>query len=272
MKKISLFLVFLAAGTIAVAQSRETRNVDTFTKLSFRVPGKLYLKQGSPQKVELEGPKAVLAEIETEVQGGRLVIGKEARWMDWNWGWGDKYKITAYVTVKDIEALSVSGSGDLIGQGKLTTGNLNLNVSGSGMLQVEFDANGNVEADVSGSGDVDIKGSCNNFDSDVSGSGKVMLSGAIRELADFGVSGSGKIQADGTAGEVKARISGSGKVLAGNLMANKCNVHISGSGDVEINVKDDLDVSISGSGSVTYKGDPRHVNSHSSGSGHVRKM
>ena len=41
---------------------------------------------------------------------------------------------------------------------------------------------------------------------------------------------------------------------------------------VEINVKDALDANISGSGSVSYKGNPSQLNSHASGSGHVRKM
>ena len=270
MKKLTLVLSFLLAVTLLYSQNRETRDTDTFTKLSFRVPGKLYLKQGSPQKVELEGSKDVLKEIETEVRDGRLIIGKEAKWM--NWGWYDKNRITAYITVKDIEALSVSGSGDIIGQGVFTTGNLDLSVNGSGVMQVEFTANGNVEADVSGSGDIDIKGSCNNFDSDVTGSGKVMMAVAIKEIADFGISGSGKIQATGSAHEVKARITGSGKVQAGNLIADKCEIRISGSGDIEVNVKDDLDATITGSGSVSYKGDPHRVNSHASGSGSIRKM
>ena len=270
MKKLSFVIAFLMAATMVLAQNRETRTVDTFTRLSFRVSGKLYLKQGSPQKVEMEGPKDVLREIETKVDGDKLIIGKEGKWM--NWGWGDNDKITVYVTVKDIEAVSVSGSGDLFGQGKFTTGNLKLNVSGSGSMEIEADANGDIEADVSGSGDVKLKGSCNNFESDVSGSGKVNLAIAIRERADFSLSGSGKILAEGSAREVKTNISGSGKVLASNLETEKCDIRISGSGDVEINVKTDLDATISGSGSVTYKGNPSHVNSHSSGSGSIRKM
>ena len=270
MKKISFVFAFLMVGTLVLGQNRETRTVDTFTRLSFRVSCKLYLKQGSPQKVELEGPKDVLSQIETKVDGDKLVIGKEGKWM--NWGWGDNDKITVYVTVKDIEAVSVSGSGDLLGEGKFTTGNLKLNVSGSGSMEIEADASGDIEADVSGSGDVKLKGSCNNFESDVSGSGKVNLTIAIRERADFGLSGSGKILAEGSAREVKTNISGSGKVLASNLEAEKCDIRISGSGDVEINVKTDLDATISGSGSVTYKGNPTHVNSHSSGSGSIRKM
>lgn len=269
MRKSALFVLFLMATTVVLAQNRETRNVSNFTRISYRVPGTLYVKQGSPQKVELEGPKDILREVETEVNGDRLVIGKESRWMDW--GWSEKDKIKVYITVPTIEGLSVSGSGDLLAEDKITVSDLDLNVSGSGSMRVAFAATGNVEADVSGSGDIDLKGSCNNFDSDVSGSGKVYASLAIQDLADFGVSGSGKIEAQGSSKRVKAGISGSGRVNAGNLTTESCDIRISGSGDMEVNVKDELEANITGSGNVTYTGDPKRVNSHASGSGHVRK-
>ena len=269
--KLSLYclaFVFVSAG--AFAQSKETRTVDTFTKISFRVGGNLYLRQGSPQKVELEGKKDVLDKIETEVSGGKLIIGTNRRWSDWNWHDNDDVKI--YITVKDIEAISVSGSGDLVAETKLTGGNFDLNVSGSGSFKAEVEASGDIRADVSGSGSIDIKGKCRNFESDISGSGDVALSAAVTERADFGVSGSGKVRASGTAQKVKASLSGSGKVLASNLDTDSCDIHISGSGDVEISVKTTLDANISGSGSVSYRGNPSHVNSHSSGSGSLHKM
>ena len=125
----------LLVSVAALGQTRETRKVETFTKISFRVPGKLYLRQGNVQKVEIEGKKDFLEEIETEVEGSRLVIGKEGKWMDWNWS--DNDRVNVYITMTNIEGLSVSGSGDLIGETKLTTGNLDLNVSGSGSLTVE---------------------------------------------------------------------------------------------------------------------------------------
>jgi hypothetical protein len=273
MKKLILpFLFIFMASTLAVAQNRETRNVDNFTKISFRVPGKLYLKQGSPQKVEIQGDRDILKEIETEVDGNRLIIGKPGKWFDWGFNNNDNDKITVYITVPNIEGLSVSGSGDLIGQTKITGDDLDLNVSGSGSLQIDAEATGDVEADVSGSGDIDLKGKFRSFNSDVSGSGKVKLAANISELADFGVSGSGRIMASGSAGSVKTSISGSGKVLAADLETTRCQVRISGSGDVEINVKNELDATISGSGSVSYRGNPSKVNSHSSGSGRISKM
>jgi len=273
MKK-QLFLFALAVCltvALAQAQQRETRNVSTFTKIAFRVPGKLYLRQGSPQKVEIEGKSDVLKEIETDVDGNKLVIGKEGRWQSWRWKEEDAIKV--YITVKDIEGISVAGSGDVIAETKITATDLDLNVSGSGNMTLEADASGEIESDVSGSGNISLKAKCRRFNSDVSGSGDVDLSSiTVTETAEFGVSGSGKIKATGTAGNVKTNISGSGRILAANLETNKCEVRITGSGDVEINVKDELDASITGSGSVNYKGNPSHVNSHSTGSGHVHKM
>jgi len=263
-------LTLVLAFSLLMAQNKETRNVETFTKLSFRVPGKLYLKQGPVQKVELQGEKDVLAKIETEVSGGRLSIGRENdNWKMWDW---DDEKITIYITVKDIEGISVSGSGDLMGDGRIKAGDIDLNVSGSGSMQIDVDASGAMETNVSGSGNIDVKATCKSLEGKVSGSGKVAFAGTVAERADVNVSGSGKILAKGTAREIKTTISGSGEVLAADLEVEKCEVRISGSGDVEINVKSELDATISGSGSVSYKGNPSQVNSHSSGSGKVRKM
>jgi hypothetical protein len=267
-KLITLSLLF--ASVFAFAQNKETRNVGTFTKIGFRVPGKLILKQGSPQSVVLEGDKDLLSKIETEVEGNKLSIGRESKWMDWNWR--DENKVTVYVTMSSIKGLAVSGSGDLVGSGKFSTNDLELKVSGSGSLDIEADAKGEIAADVSGSGDIKLKGSCQSFDSNVSGSGKVSIEGPISGKAVVSVSGSGRVMASGSAQQMNATISGSGKVLAADLEVSKCDVRISGSGDVEINVKDALDANISGSGSVSYKGNPSQLNSHSSGSGHVRKM
>lgn len=270
MKKYNLLTLFalLLSTTLLMGQHREVRDVASFTEISFGFPGKLYLKQGSPQRVELEGDQDVLEEVETEVSGGRLKIGKEGKWFDWN----NNDKITVYITVPTIEAVAVSGSGDIIGQTKIRTNDLDVNVSGSGSLSLDVEANGKVDANVSGSGDMDLKGHFESFESDVSGSGRVVFAATIDALADFGISGSGKIEASGSADMVKANISGSGKVLAADLETNRCDIRISGSGDVEISVKNELDANISGSGSVSYRGNPKKVNSNASGSGKVRKM
>jgi hypothetical protein len=117
-----------------------------------------------------------------------------------------------------------------------------------------------------------IRGICKTFDSSVSGSGRINGKLRINEDAKMVISGSGRIEVEGTSRSVTARISGSGSVRAADLETESCKVTISGSGGVQINVKTSLDAQISGSGTVSYRGNPSSVNSHSSGSGKVRKM
>jgi Putative auto-transporter adhesin, head GIN domain len=274
MKRFSITLLLLAFVLALHAQNREKRSVSNFTKISFRTPGKLYLKQGSTNSVELVGDSEVLEKIEARVEDGKLIIGqeKDGSWFNWNWrDWDDDEKITAYVVIKEIEGLYVSGSGDLIAETKLTGGDMELKVSGSGNLTAEIDAQ-DVDVNVSGSGDLYLKGRMRSMDSGISGSGKIVFDGAVAQTVEANISGSGRFEAIGSATEIRSTISGSGRIAAADLVVDRCNVRISGSGSVQINVKTSLDATISGSGSVSYKGSPSQVNSHASGSGRVRKI
>jgi len=273
MKKIAASLLFvLVAVAFAGAQDKREIKLDSFNRISFRAAGKLYLRQGSPQKVEIEGDRDYIEELDIRVEGNKLVIGKDNNWSFWNWDSHDKDRVTVYITVPDINGVSVAGSGDVVGETKITSTGLDLSVSGSGNMQLEADVTGDLDADVSGSGHIDFKGKCRDFDSHVSGSGRVKMDLTIAERAMFGISGSGKIEVTGSAKEIKATISGSGEVRGARLVTDVADVRISGSGGVEISVNKELDANISGSGSVRYSGNPAHVNSHSSGSGSVRKV
>ena len=274
MKRISIILILIAFVFAAQAQNREKRSVSDFTKLSFRTAGKLYLKQGNINSVELVGDPEILDKIETKVEGGKLSIGlkNEDSWFNWNWrDWNDNEKITAYVTMKNIDGVYVSGSGDLIAETRLVGSDMELKVSGSGNLTAEVEAE-DVDASVSGSGDLTLKGKMRSMDSGISGSGKIYFSGDVLQTVETNISGSGRFEASGSATEIRSTISGSGRVAAADLVVDRCNVRISGSGTVQINVKTSIDASISGSGSLSYKGNPTSVNSHSSGSGRVRKI
>lgn len=269
MKKIFAIASLLIFTLLAHAQNRETRNVDSFNRISFGVPGTVYVTQGNTEKLELEGSKEVLDRVETVVDGSNLKIRSKERWGDWNWGREDR--ITVYVTIKEVRGLSVSGSGTMETRTKISAGDLDLKVSGSGNLRAEIEAN-NVDSGVSGSGSLTLRGKCNNLESSIGGSGDIEADISVANTFDMSISGSGKLVATGKASKVKTSISGSGRVRALDLESDVCDVRISGSGSVEINVKSELNATISGSGSVNYKGNPNHVNANSSGSGKVRKV
>lgn len=268
-KSILLFLSLIIVSAFTFAQKKETRNVGEFSKLSYGVPGTLYLTQGNENSVVIEADAETLKDISTEVRGNKLVIKDNNN--SWR-GWSSSKKATIYVTMKNIDGISVSGSGNLIAKNKINAADLTLSVSGSGDLTADIEVRNTLDASASGSGDMMIRGICKNLDSSISGSGRINAKLRINEDAKMTISGSGKIEAEGTSKSVTARISGSGSVRAADLETDNCKVTISGSGSVQINVKTALDASISGSGSVSYRGNPSSINTNASGSGKVRKM
>jgi hypothetical protein len=267
-KKILLLVAFVMGVVFAYAQSKENRNVGSFNRIDFRLPGTLFLKQGGSEKVEIEASKETLGKIQTEVEGDKLIIHVPGRW---NWSMDDK-NIKVYVTVKNLEGVSAAGSGDIIGESNFSTGDLDLRVSGSGSLKISASASGRINADVSGSGELIVSGSSKSYNSDVSGSGKVVMNMEVSGNTEFSISGSGKIEPKGSTDVARIHISGSGKVLGADFQTKRTEVRISGSGDVEISVKDEIDSQISGSGTVSYKGNPSKVNNSSSGSGRLTKL
>jgi Putative auto-transporter adhesin, head GIN domain len=228
---IILSAVILAMAVLsgfAKGQSgvKETRDVKDFTKVSFGVAGNLYINIGPEFKVVLEGEKKDLEDIITEVSGGRLVIKKD------NWRFNMNEKITAYVTMPELRALGVSGSGKAEIKDAVKGDQLDLNVSGSGKIYTN-------EVSVSELG-------CS-----ISGSGNIVAGG------------------NGTADKADISISGSGNYNGESFKIGSAEIHISGSGNCNCNVTESLRASVSGSGDITYDGNPR-VDAHVSGSGKVR--
>ena len=219
---LSVFLAFQGW-----AQDKQTRNVDDFSYISFGISGDLYVTQGNDVKVVLEGDEEDLDRISTEVSGNKLRISTKGT----NWGWNFS-KIKVYITVKDFDGISVSGSGDAISQGVLKGDNVDLSVSGSGDMELKLEAT-DVEMSISGSGSISLVGNGNS--------------------AEMSISGSGKLDAE-------------------DFVVESVELRISGSGSAWVHATKELESRISGSGSVRYAGDPDKVYNKSSGSGSVRKM
>ena len=91
--------------------------------------------------------------IEFEMKGDRLVIKKEGKW-NWNDGWR-RSEVDIYVTMKDIEELSVSGSGLIESDGKLDTEDIRLSVSGSGDMDLDISSD-EMDLRISGSGSIQL--------------------------------------------------------------------------------------------------------------------
>jgi hypothetical protein len=66
--------------------------------------------------------------------------------------------------------------------------------------------------------------------------------------------------------ELKISLTGTGSFMGFSMRAGDCQVDITGTGNCEITVDNSLDVTIDGTGSVYYKGNP-DINEDITGSG-----
>jgi len=105
----------------------------------------------------------------------------------------------------------------------------------------------------------------------ISGSGTVTASTITAPSLAVDLSGSGKITVGGTVEQQDLKISGSGEYLAKDLQTKVASAEISGSGNATVTVSDKLDAQLSGSGQLTYYGNPPQVTREVSGSGRVTK-
>jgi hypothetical protein len=201
---------------------KEVRELPAFNSIALSFSGNVILIQGKTQKVEIEAEKNALPVILTEIRGDELVIKTE------NGKWRDLGTVYIYITMPEITALSVSGSGKISCKNTVITSAINLNVSGSGAIQI-----------------ADLK--AQRIESTISGSGSVQLSG---ESTSF----------------IEATITGSGSLDAVDLAAKSVNVDVTGSGSVRVFATEELTTSVTGSGNVHYKGNPR-INARATGSG-----
>jgi len=104
----------------------------------------------------------------------------------------------------------------------------------------------------------------------VSGAGKIEIKGMNNEKFEIDSSGAPTISVSGTTKVIDIDTSGAGKIDTHNLHASRGIVDTKGVSRVDIDVADQLDVTVSGPSSVFYKGDPV-VNKTIRGPGKVEK-
>ena len=69
----------------ALAQERETRDVEAFTSVGFAIAGTLYISKGDAHTVEIDADDEILEYIETVVEDGRLHVRgtQDTGWFSW---------------------------------------------------------------------------------------------------------------------------------------------------------------------------------------------
>lgn len=217
------------AAHVRPAAERQVRELPAFTALTMAGSFNVVFRQGSPQRVEVEALAVDLPKIETEVSSKGLRVGvKHTEGRNYS---AEKLKgdVTVYVTVPEVGALSVTGSGRLQVEGKLQAEQLRLAVVGSGDLLLPALSATELTMAVTGSGDLRVGGVCTKLAVSIQGSGDVQASELRAEEGQVSIAGSGDARVFATK-TLKANIAGSGDVFVGGnaqILTSRA-----GSGDV----------------------------------------
>jgi cytoskeletal protein CcmA (bactofilin family) len=210
----------------------QVRSVSGYHGVSVSGSVELFLTQGNEESVVISADDTNIRDkVITEVDNGILRIYLERK-NKIQIDWPNKNKIRAYVSVKEIDYLSSSGSGKLHIEGNIKADKLKVDISGSG----------NVEGAVT-----------------------------TKEFS-LGISGSADADLSGTAEKSEFHISGSGNIKSYDFSTQYCNASISGSGNVKVTVTKELSAHISGSGNVFIKGDCLIRDYSASGSGKFKRV
>jgi hypothetical protein len=143
------------------------------------------------------------------------------------------FEMTIYITIPDLKKVEVNGSGDVLIENFSNKGNLTIENNGSGKISLDS---------ITGTEVLDVK---------MAGSGAVQCYGTLPDLKKLMVA-----------------ISGSGVFKGFLATTGDCTIKSSGSGYCEVSVNNNLDVAISGSGDVYYKGRPE-IKASDNGSGNL---
>jgi len=106
-------------------------------------------------------------------------------------------------------------------------------------------------------------------DIDASGVAKVSLSAVNTDELRIHTSGASKVNVNGEAAKLFVKVSGASKIEADSLKAIDAEINASGASNVSVFASGELLTDASGASKITYSGNPKSIDKHSSGASSV---
>lgn len=211
----------------------ETREAKNFHAISVSSSFDVFMSQGNEEAVAVSASEQKYKDnIGVEVKDGVLRIWFKTDGKFWK-GWrGDKMKLKAYISFKNIDKLTASGACDVRLQGTMNADDLEIRLSGASDIKEGKINAKKLKLDASGASDMTISGTATELDVDVSGA------------SDF---------------------------KGFDFATDYCTVRASGASSINITVNKELSAHASGASDINYKGDGLIREIKTSGASNVSK-
>ncbi len=236
MKKLITLSIVLLISTCIQAQFfnkkikgnghkiQTTRVTSDYEKITISGSFNIKLIKGTVGKLKIHIEENLMPYLITEVNKGTLNI----HWKK-NMHIKTRRSVLIEVPFKSLNAISMSGSGDVFSDETITTDYLKIALAGSGDIVLHINS----------------------------------------KLTKATIAGSGNLKLKGTSTQLKCSVAGSGGFSGKSLKCQEVNVSVIGSGDASVFTTKSLKASLSGSGDITYYGKPTKEKIHVVGSGKV---
>ncbi len=217
--------------------TKEIKDVASFTKIILTGSPDVEYRQnkGNKSTIQIYGSDNLIDKVETRIHNGALEIRLQP-----GTSYSGDSRLKIILSSPQLDEASIMGSGDIDLIGTLQGENLKLHINGSGDIDAENLKYESVYLLISGSGDIDLE----NINS---------------KRLSAGIQGSGDIKLKGKTNEGIYSIDGSGDIQATQLTAESVRASIAGSGDINCNALQRLEGRISGSGDISYSGNPEQL-------------
>ncbi len=238
MKQLFAGLLMMVAGIattyaqeVVFDENAEIRTTGDFTGIDLSGSLSLYLSQGDENAIAISaGEEKYNSKIKTEVKNGILKISVDGGF--WNgMGWTNK-KLKAYVSIKKLQSLDVSGASLVSISGILSADDLKIDISGASEIKGALNVN-NLNIDISGASVARLTGKVNNALVDASGACKL-----------------------GTT----------------DLEIGQCKADASGASAIRLTVTKEFNASASGGAHIYYKGNPSVIKANSSAGATIKQL
>lgn len=236
MKKIILSIVFVVSALQIQAQwfvkgakgnghvISTHRTVGNYDRILVTGAFKVALVHGTEGKLDIKIEDNLLDYLITEVEDNQLVI----KWKK-NTNIRTRKSVHVVVPFKDLEKITLTGSGDVISTDIIKSSHFETVLSGSGDIALNVDA-------------------------------KSIISK---------ITGSGEIKLFGNTDKLKVLLTGSGDFNGVKLKAKDVDAKITGSGNIDLFVSHKIDAKVTGSGDIVFRGQPEFQNLKTTGSGDI---
>ena len=283
---LSAILVTLLSTTAGYGKPAEISQnfTEPISAVNLKCNAYLHIKIGSEDKLTVKTDDSIIKNVSTSVKNGTLNLmskGQKKLWWDVVGIFSTKKRIDFYLTVKELNKLTISSIGKIFINSDIKGDNFNITNLGTADIKMNDISVNDFQLNILGGGNIKIASlyAANQIEINTSGTGHIYFDKIKTSSLDFSITGNTSIlikeslEANqlhalilgsgafgvhhGKVDSQNIKVDGSGRYNCEPLISNNVIIKSFGSTSIEVFVQNSATVDIYGSGIVNITGQPK---------------